>query len=85
MELSIPAHLPLEGAETAQLKVLDESTAENRAAFLLAAPGGSSYDLPLRLNRPSITAQGGEVRGAKLHIEFPNGSGYQTKTVTFTW
>ena len=85
VELSVPAHLPLEGSETAQLEVLDESVAGNRASFSLAAPGGTIYDLPVRLNRPSITAQGGEVHGGKLHIEFPNGSGYQTKAVTFTW
>jgi hypothetical protein len=85
VELAIPADLPLEGAVTSQLKVLDERTSEHQAMFSFAAQGGSTYDLTLRLNRPNVSAQGGEVRAGKLHIEFPNGSGYQTKTVTFTW
>jgi hypothetical protein len=85
VEIAIPAHLPLEGSLTEQLKVLDEHMSEHQAVFSLAAPGGSSYDLPLRLNRANISAQGGEVRGEKLHVEFPNGVGYQTTTVTFTW
>ncbi|HEX3684345.1 MAG TPA: glycogen debranching protein [Bryobacteraceae bacterium] len=85
VELSIPAHLPLEGAVTSQLKVLDERSSERQAVFSLAALGGSSYDLAVRLNRSNVAAQGGELRGGKLHVEFPSGSGYRTKTVTFTW
>jgi len=85
VELSIPARLPLEGSLTSQLKVLDERASEHQAVFRLAALGGSSYDLPLHLNRPGVTAQGGELRGGKLHLQFPDGSGYQSKTVTFTW
>ncbi|MBV9760403.1 MAG: glycogen debranching protein [Acidobacteriaceae bacterium] len=85
VELAIPAHLPLEGALTSQLKVLDQRQTPSQAIFSLASIGGATYDLPLRLNRPNVTAQGGEVRGSLLHVEFPNGSGYQTKTITFTW
>jgi Mannosylglycerate hydrolase MGH1-like glycoside hydrolase domain len=85
VELAFPAHLPLEGAVTSQLKALDEHASEHQAVFTLAAQGGSTYDLRVRLNRPNVKAQGGEVRDGKLHIEFPSGSGYQTKTVTFSW
>jgi hypothetical protein len=85
VELAIPAHLPLEGAETAQLKVLDERVSGREAVFSLAGQGGSTYDLPLRMNRPNVSAKGAEVRAGKLHLHFPNGGGYQTTTVTFTW
>lgn len=84
-ELSIPAQLPLEGSLTSQLKVLDEHASGSQEVFILAAPGGSVYDLPVRLNRPNVSARGGDLRSGKLHVEFPDGSGYQTKTVTFTW
>ena len=29
----------------------------------LEAPGGSEYDLPVRLNRPGVRVSGGELRG----------------------
>jgi Amylo-alpha-1,6-glucosidase len=85
VELSIPAQLPLEGSLTSQLKVLEERSSGRQQVFVLAAPGGSTYHLPVRLNRPNIAAEGGELRGGKFHVEFPAGAGYQTKTVTFTW
>jgi glycogen debranching enzyme len=85
VEVSIPAHLPLEGSLTSQLKVLDERLSAHQAVFAIAAPAGSEYDLPLRLNRPNVSAQGGEVRNGKLHLQFPGGSGYQTLEVTFNW
>lgn len=85
VELSIPATLPLQGALTSQLKLLDERVSEHQAVFTLAAPGGSAYDLPVRRNRPDVTALDGELRGEKLHLEFPPGASYQTKTVTFSW
>jgi hypothetical protein len=85
VELAIPAHLPLEGALTSQLKVLDEQMSARKAVFSLAAQAGSTYHLPIRLNRPNITVQGGDLEAGRLHVQFPNGSGYQTTTVTFTW
>ncbi|MGA8029952.1 MAG: glycogen debranching protein [Bryobacteraceae bacterium] len=85
VELSIPAALPSEGSETAQLKVLDEEFSGTQAVFSFEAPGGSAYDLPLRLNRANVSAKGAEIGNGKLHIEFPSGTGYQNKTVTFLW
>jgi hypothetical protein len=49
-ELVIPAELPLPGARTAQLKVLEQHTEAHSASWLLEAQGGSTYALPLRLN-----------------------------------
>ncbi len=85
VELGIPAHLPLEGALTSQLKVLDEQISVRKAVFILAAQGGSTYRLPVRLNRPNISVQGADLDAGKLRLQFPNGSGYQTATVTFNW
>jgi hypothetical protein len=56
-----------------------------QATFTFAAQGGSSYDLKVRLNRPNVSAEGGLLGGGKLHLQFPNGNGYQTKTVSFRW
>ncbi len=83
VELLIPAQLPNLGAETKQLKVLDQTYAPHQATFTLAAPGGSSYDLRVRLNRPQATAEGGDLKADTLHVKFESGMGYQTKIVTF--
>ncbi|MBV8865972.1 MAG: glycogen debranching protein [Acidobacteriaceae bacterium] len=85
VELAIPAELPSPGNETRQLKALDQTTAAREATFTFAARGGSSYDLTVRLNRPHISVQGGELGTGKLHLQFPSGSGYQTQTVSFRW
>jgi len=85
VELAIPASLPQQGSTAAQLKVLDEAFSRRQATFSFEAPGGSRYDLPIRLNRPNIAVQGARMAGDKLHIEFPEGTGYQRKTVNFNW
>jgi hypothetical protein len=85
VELSVPAVLPGPGSRTSQLKVLNEESAERSAVFLMAAPGGTEYDLLVRLNRPGIRASGGQLTGNKLHIQFPSGAGYQNKTISFSW
>jgi hypothetical protein len=85
VEVSIPATLPLEGSTTAQLKVLDEVYSERQAKFTFEAQGGSSYELPVRLHRAGISVTGAAVTGDNLQLRFPNGTGYQTQTITFTW
>ena len=85
VELAIPAKLPLEGAETLQVKVVNERLEDHRAVFEISAPGGSSADLPVRFNHPGVTVDGGELTNGKLHLQFPNGAGYQVSTVTFHW
>lgn len=85
VELAIPTNLPEQGAETRQLKVLDEQLSSHQAVFRFEAQAQSAYNLPVRLNRPNITASGAQLSNGKLHLEFPAGTGYQLKTVTFTW
>lgn len=85
VEVEIPAVLPQEGAKTEQLKVLDEQISSRQAAFTFQAQGGSSYALPVRMNRPGVTLKGGEIVAGKLCIHMPDGAGYQSRTVIFAW
>ena len=83
VELTIPADLPNPGDETKQLKVLDQSVGAHRATFTFTSPGGLSYDLKVRLNRPHTTVQGGQMTAGTVHVQFPAGVGYQEQVVTF--
>ncbi len=85
IEIAIPARLPEQGSVTTQLKVLDEQFDAKQAVFTFEAAEQSSFDLPIRLNRPHVTVKGAEIRSAKLHLEFPAGTGYRRATVTFLW
>jgi glycogen debranching enzyme len=85
VELSIPGTLPLEGASTAQIKVLDENYSGRQAKFTFEAQAASRYELPLRLHRAGISVSGAEITGDNLQLRFRDGAGYQTQAVTFTW
>lgn len=85
VELAIPAALPQEGSATTQLKVLDEEFSSRQAVFTFQAPGGSVYDLPIRLNRSHMTVNNADIVAGKLHIQFPAGAAYQQQTVMFVW
>ncbi len=85
VEITIPAVLADEGARTSQLKAVNEEFSGRQAAITFEAPAGSVYDLPIRLNRSHVSAQGAEISGGKLHLLFPNGAGFQNKTVRFVW
>ena len=85
IEIEIPAALPQEGAPTEQLKVIDEQLSARQAVFTFAAQGGSSFELPLRLNRSGVRVKNGEIVAGKLRVHFPDGTGYQSRTVTFVW
>ena len=66
-EIAVPVELPLPGAETAQLKVLEQHADAHSATWVLEAKGGAEYTLPLRLNGVS-TAQ---AEGAMLVEQMP--------------
>jgi hypothetical protein len=85
VEIAIPATLPEEGADTRQLKILNEAYSAHAATFTIAAWGGSRYELPVRLNRQHVAVRGAEMFRDKLHIEFPGSNAYQIKTVEFAW
>jgi glycogen debranching enzyme len=78
VEIDIPHGLPQPGSTTQQLKVLTEERSANRFIITMEAPGGSTYELPLRINRPGITSD-------KQRVHFPAGPGYQREVVTLTW
>ncbi len=83
VEISMPSDLPSPGEETEQLKAIEQQIGEHEATFTFAGQGGSSYDLKLRLNRGGVTAEGAAISAGKLHLAFPNGTGYQTETIRF--
>jgi glycogen debranching enzyme len=85
IELYTPVKLPLPGATTSRLKVLDEQYGPHQAEFTLAAVGGSTYSLRIRLNVPHVSVQNAVLTGQELSVRFPPGNGYQTRTVRFLW
>ncbi|MBW4045172.1 MAG: glycogen debranching protein [Acidobacteria bacterium] len=87
VEVAIPHDLPLPGASTQQLKVLSQQSAAHSLTLELEAQGGSSYDLPLRLNgvKGAIHTENATASDGKLHIAFPAGEGYQKQNVKVSW
>lgn len=85
VELGIPHGLPLEGATTSQLKVLDQQVNGRQAVFILAGMAGSVYDLPVRLNRAGVHLNGGTVKDGRVAVAFPNGAGYKSTKLNFSW
>jgi hypothetical protein len=85
VEIALPATLPEEGSDTRQFKILNETHSDHEATFTIQARARSSYELPVRLNRPHITVRGGQMSNGKLHIEFPESNADQTETVEFVW
>ena len=85
IELGLHADAPQQGATTSALKVLDESSTATSATFVLSAPAKAVAELPVRSHRQRVTVQGATLKGNALTVEFPEGSGYQERTVRFTW
>jgi len=85
VEVGAEHGLPEVGARTQQLKVLDEEYAANRLALTVEAQGGSTHELPLRINRPGLRLSGAEMDGHTLRIHFRPGVGYQRELVTLSW
>jgi len=85
VELSIPTDAPSQGAATRQLKVLNEEYTDRQATFSLSSPAKSTYDLFVRFNKSNVTVTGAVYANGHLHVEFPEGAGHQTRTVTFHW
>ena len=85
VELSLPADPANPGSRTTQLKCIDEQLAAGRATFVFEGWAGRSFDLPARINAQHVSLEGAELRGNRVHLEFPKGEGYQHKTLTFHW
>jgi glycogen debranching enzyme len=92
VEIALKSQLPEFGAETRQLKVLDQNISARHYTLTLSGIGGASYQLLLRENAANLVIHAdGATLGALNHglrpvtVEFPNGPGYVTKTITFSW
>jgi hypothetical protein len=93
VEVALPHGLPLPGARTAQPKVLAESIDEHSMKLKLEAQGGSTVTFKLRRNAQArnLAVEGATIVPAtasglgQLLVTFPEGSGYQPKTVTLHW
>jgi glycogen debranching enzyme len=86
VELAMPEELPEPGERTHQLKSLAENFGPLSASFSFEAQAGAVYDLPLRFRKgDDPVVSNAEIRGNKLHLQFPAGLGYVKKTVTFQW
>lgn len=92
VEIGAKEELPEFGAETRQMKVLDEQYTEHGCSLVLAAPGSSRQTLLLRENAANLKIQtrdadiGAASNGLRaITISFPSGEGYVTKTVKFSW
>jgi glycogen debranching enzyme len=86
-EVGIRHGLPLPGARTAQMKVLKETVDGHSLRLELEGMAGSESLLSVCRNDSSspLHVQGAEVEAETLHVHFPSGSGYVSKTVTLTW
>lgn len=92
VEVGVEQSLPLFGATTHQMKILNEHYDAHSLTLKLAAPGASVETMDVRKNasRAGIQATGAilNMQGpdlGNLEIEFPAGDGYVEKEVTLTW
>lgn len=85
VELALPDAPPAEGDATHGVKVLSETYTAHNATFQLSAPGGTRVSLFVRKNNERVHADQFTIRGNQLELTFPEGSGYQTRSVTFAW
>ncbi len=92
VELSISHELPQFGAETSQLKVLDQQTNARSVVLNLSGKGGETYTLLLRENTAGLKLRAdgatlGELKQGlrTASVTFPPAPAYTTKTVQFSW
>ena len=89
VEVGIQHGLPVAGAATSQLKVLEQQKFARSLRLRLSAPSGSTDTLFLRVNdakiRPRIEGAEPSADGTRVRIQFPQGVGYAEKTVTVSW
>lgn len=86
-EVGVGHGLPLPGARTAQMKVLDERVDAHSLRLELEGMAGSEDVLTLRRNvaGAQLKVEGAEVVLQGLRVRFPSGSGYVSQVVTLRW
>jgi glycogen debranching enzyme len=79
--------LPLPGASTGAMKVLNEESRPHQLTLTLEAQAGTTQQLFLRTNssKLTLTAEGATIRESTLMVNFPPGNGYQQTNVTLHW
>jgi len=97
IEVAVPHGLPLQGARTTQMKVLSEKWSPRSLKLDLEAGAGSVIELKIRRNEPKLNlrVEGGTIiadGGAddhgdleKVQVKFPEGTGYQQRTLALSW
>ena len=95
VEAWAPEHLPEFGAETAQMKILDEERGGRSLTLTLSAEGSSEQTVYLRENAPGLhlravqgTLGAPDAQRDRLipwTVAFPAGSGEVTQKVTVSW
>jgi glycogen debranching enzyme len=92
VEAVLPQSPPSFGAETEQLKVLDEQRTGRSLTLTLSAPSFSNHTFFLRENLAGIRVHathaslGAEQDGLlPVTVTFPEGTGYVRQTITFAW
>jgi glycogen debranching enzyme len=87
VEVAVGHGLPLSGARTAQMKVLNETTDAHSLRLDLEGIAGSESVLHLRRNDSAaqVRVDGAELISDTLHVHFPEGSGYVPQSVTLLW
>jgi hypothetical protein len=81
--------LPLPGALTQGIKVLEEQQGQRSLTLALEAPGGSTQIMVLQANDPhlhlDVTGASLRLDATRLVVKFPTGEGYQKQTVVLRW
>lgn len=92
VEIAMAHELPVFGAATGQLKVLDQQSTAHTLTLSLSGIGGVTYNLLLRENfaKLNVHAEGATLGTAEsglrtISVHFPPATSYTTKTVTFSW
>lgn len=87
VEVSIGHGLPLRGSRTAQMKVLSETTEGRSLRLELEGMAGTQESLHVRRNDAAVTvkAEGAELAGDSLKVNFLQGKGYVSQVVTLRW
>jgi hypothetical protein len=89
VEVGLDHGLPVAGAVTSQMKVLDQQASAHSLRLTLSAPANSSQSLFLRVSdsKSRVRADGAEISSdsSSLRVQFPPGDGYIEKTLILSW
>jgi hypothetical protein len=87
VEVSMSHGLPLPGARTTHVKIIDEMIGANSLRLELEGLAGTEIQLQIQRNAKTIhvSAEGAMVKGDVLKVHFAEGAGYVSQAVTLHW